>query len=161
MRDTFAQASLDGSDSLEPDKPRPRASAAAGRQNPAHAVPVRQRSPGKTELGDHITPFICSRGVSPLSWGRFLMERQRFPPGATSASEMGSEKAEFGRREAGRAAGAARRGAVREGARRLRSHLGEAGEVGDAAGVVHVACQEDVALVAPLLAPAVGSNGRA
>lgn len=86
------------------------------------------------------------------------MESQRFPPGATSASEMGSEKAEFGRREAGRAAGTAWCG---KGARRQCSHLGEAGEVGDAAGVVHVARQEDVALVAPLLAPAVGSNGRA
>ena len=44
-------------------------------------------------------------GISPLSWGRFLTERQRFPPGATSASEIGSEKAAFEHREAGRAAG--------------------------------------------------------
>lgn len=35
------------------------------------------------------------------------------------------------------------------------SHLGEAGEVGDAAGVVHIAGQQHVALIAPLRAPAV------
>lgn len=40
-----------------------------------------------------------------------------------------------------------------------RSHLGEAGEVGDAAGVVHVPRQQHVALVAPLLAPAARKSG--
>lgn len=37
-----------------------------------------------------------------------------------------------------------------------RSHLGEAGQVGDAAGVVLIPSHEDIAFVSPVFSPAVG-----
>lgn len=49
----------------------------------------------------------------------------------------------------------------RKGAGWKRSHLGEAGKIGDATGVVHVARQEHVAFVAPLLTPAAAREGTA
>lgn len=92
------------------------------------------------ELGGAHPNFHGELGPPPFP-GEISHGKGRDSPGATSASETGSKEGSW---EAGGG-----------------SHPGEAGEVGDAAGVVHVACQEHVALVAPLLAPAMGRKGRA